>query len=259
MFENFPQFSLPDYVKGAILGAIVIPFILAGIRRFIRYWKNTRPAMKLLEGLTKNDERCVFWLRDAYQKPGSGLLEVSEAGAGVVPNVNKWWAEVDAKAVADVLNVLGSQGKSKNIEFHLLSQNRFDWDANLICIGAQFPQANLIFDNCKNVFFKIDNDDIFDVQKASAIQRDINYGYGIIIKARNPYKTSGEGTVFLIGGFGALGTESAGYYFRNNFVKLGKRFGKNCFGVLVRAKTTAGPQSVERMFEYDRVEVKVKK
>ena len=52
---------------------------------------------------------------------------------------------------------------------------------------------------------------------------------GIIIKARNPHKLPNGGVAFLIGGFGTLGTEAAGYYFRTRFKELGKRFGKKNF------------------------------
>jgi hypothetical protein len=248
------QLSIPDWIKGAILGAIIIPFILYGMKYLIRFLRDSLPARKLLEGLAKNEERCIFWLRDAYQQSGSHLLEVSQRGVGSIPNVMKWWAEVDSKAVADVLNVLGSQGKSENIEFHLQSENRNEWDANIVCIGAQFAQADLIFNECENVFYKIDNTNIIDVTKGQNIVMENDYRYGIIIKVKNLHKLKNPGVAFLIGGFGTMGTEAAGYYFRTHFKELGKKFGKKCFGIVVRAKVAAGPQSVERIKEYDRYE-----
>ena len=168
-----------------------------------------------------------------------------------IPNVTKWWAEVDAKVVADVLNVLGSQGKSENIDFHLLSTDRGELNVNVVCIGAQFPQANIFFNEFENIFYRMDNHNIIEVSSNQNIPIQPNYGYGIIIKASNPHKLPNGGVAFLIGGFGTLGTEAAGYYFRTKFRELGKKFGKKCFGVVVRASVAAGPQSAERLTQYD--------
>jgi len=81
------QLSIPDWIKGAILGAIIIPFILYGLKYIMRFLHNSLPARKLLEGLAKNEERCIFWLRDAYQQPGSDLLEVSQGGVYILSPV----------------------------------------------------------------------------------------------------------------------------------------------------------------------------
>ena len=35
-------------------------------------------------------------------------------------------------------------------------------------------------------------------------------------------------------------------------VSYGKKFGKNCFGVIIRANSLSGPQSAERINSYDR-------
>lgn len=209
------------------------------------------PTRRVLGDFIKNEEKCVFWLRDAYRQSGTDILEISQHGVGVIPNVSKWWAEVDAKAVSDFLNVLGYIGKSENIEFHTLSQNRDEWDANIICIGSQYFSANKIFNDCDKVYYKINNRSIIKTSNNQIIKRERGYGYGIILKAWNPHKLPDGGNIFLIGGFGTLGTEVAGYYFRNNHKKLGKKFGDKCFGVVVRASVSGGPQTVERLEQYD--------
>ena len=86
------------------------------------------------------------------------------------------------------------------------------------------------------------------------MERKEGFGYGIILKALNPFKTPGpRGIGILIGGFGVLGTAAAAaYYFKENFRELGKEFGMDCFGIAVRAPVTAGEQAVERIREWDR-------
>lgn len=235
-------------------GIIIIPLGGYALHKAIQYFRNIRPAKKLLQGLAKKNEECVFWLRDAFLPPGFPIYEIYRGNMLPIPNVSKWWAEVDAKVVADVLNVLGNQGKSDHIEFHVLGANRGELNANIVCIGAQFPQANMFFNEFENVFYRMDNQNIIEINRNQNIPQQANYGYGIIIKARNPHKLPNGGVAFLIGGFGTLGTEAAGYYFRTRFKELGKRFGKKCFGVVVRASIAGGPQSVERLEQYDTCE-----
>ena len=146
-------------------------------------------------------------------------------GVGEVPNVIQLWADVDGKAAADVLNVLGQVGKTRNISIVRMSQDTGQWNSHVIVIDNRGGQ----------------------------ILREDGFGYGIILKARNPFKTEGDGIGFLVGGFGTLGTVAASYFFREHFKDLGKQFGSKYFGIVVRAPVTAGEEAVERLRQYDRV------
>jgi len=129
------------------------------------------------------------------------------------------------------------------------------WNTNLIVMGAQAQKCFDFYDRLDGVMYAVDANDIYVKESGAVIPRAPGYGYGIILKARNPHKTSGaDGVGILIGGYGTLGTLAAAYYFREHLKDLGKNFHKRCFGVIIRASVTAGQESVERLSQYDRAE-----
>lgn len=126
------------------------------------------------------------------------------------------------------------------------------WDRNLMILGAQTQKCFDFYSRMQEVAFRMDANHIYDNKTGKPVKRDPGFGYGIIIKCKNPYVTSGDGVGFLLGGYGTLGTEAATYYFTNNIAELGKKFGKKSFGVVVKASVSAGVQSTERLIRYDR-------
>jgi hypothetical protein len=162
------------------------------------------------------------------------------------------WADVDGKATADILNVLGQVGKTKNITIVKMSQDTGQWNSHVIIIGEQSQKSFDFYRKFEDVMYCMDAYQIYD-NSGRPIPREDGFGYGIILKARNPFKTEGDGIGFLVGGFGTLGTVAASHYFREHFKDLGKQFDSKYFGIIVRASVTAGEEAVERLHQYDRV------
>jgi len=244
-------------ILGAILGAIVIPFVLYGIRCCINWLITSRPRNKVLGPIANDSEDCTIFIRDFLLPPNSQILAKESAYLpyGVVPNVIDFWADVDGMAMSYVFNALGQVGKRRNIKVVRMSQDTGIWDTNLIVIGAQAQKNFDFYDNLRGVMYKVDASDIIDKQTGQCIKKESGYGYGIILKARNQFKTAGSsGVGFLIGGFGTLGTKAAAYYFSQHLKELGKQFGSTCFGVVVRASVKVGEQAVERLPQYDKAE-----
>jgi hypothetical protein len=172
-----------------------------------------------------------------------------------VSNVYDFWADVDGMGMSYVFNALGQVGKRQNIRVVRMSQDIGIWNTNLIIIGAQAQKNCDFYDNLRSVTYKIDANNIIDMQTGQFIKRENGYGYGIIIKARNQFNITGSsGVGFVIGGFGTLGTKAAAYYFSQHLTELGKQFGSRCFGVVVRASVRSGEQAVEHLTQYDKVE-----
>lgn len=247
---------MEDWMKGAILGSIVTMLVggfISLFRKSLQWWNSQRPVNKLLGNLRFNHELCTFFLRDTYYKDGK-LLEISDRGIGEIQNVMKLWGAVDGKAVSDVFNVLGKAGKNDKISIMELREDHGFWDTNVICIGAQFPKAFDVYKRCKNIYYRMDNVNIIRQSDNKIIKKEKGYGYGLIMKGRNPFAYSGKGIVFFIGGFGVLGTEAAGYYFRKNYKELANRFGNKCFARVVRAHVYSGAQAAEALNEYDIIE-----
>jgi len=239
-------------ILGAVIGAIIIPIMFWIFSKSGTYWENTRPQNQLFGHLRFQEDKCQVFIRDFLIDRSSKLKVINpRIGIAEVPNVFQLWADVDGKATADVLNVLGQIGKTKNISIVKISQDTGQWNSHVIVIGGQGVKSFEFYRNFENVMYSMGDSQILD-KNGKSIPREDGYGYGIILKARNPFKTEGDGVGFLIGGFGTLGTVVASHYFREHFKDLGKQFGSKCFGIIVRASITAGEEAVEKLNQYDK-------
>jgi hypothetical protein len=235
------------------LGSLVIPTVLEIGKALVTWYRTSRPARKLLGNLARQEERCRVFVRDFILPSGSNILSIEpRRGAGIVPNVVELWPDVEGRALASVFTVFGRVGKTQNVEIVRMSQDVGQWNCHVVVLGAQAGKPEDFFRLMNNVTYRVDGDEIWNNQTNQRVEREDGFGYGIILKALNPFKTDGPGVAFLIGGYGTLGTAAAGYYFREHFEQLGRDFGKDCFGVVVRASVTAGEESVERISGLDR-------
>ena len=251
-----------DLWIGAILGTIIsfiFYSILACARKAYRYLATSRPPLLILGDIANNAEQCLIFIRHLFIQDTTSettpLLEkVPRRGVGRVPNVEDLWADVDATALANTLNVLGQVGKKRNIQIIRMSEDKGEWNGHIIVIGGQSQKSFDFYRLMEQVFYGMDNTNIYDVETNKIIPRENEYGYGVVLKARNPQRTGKTGVAFLVGGYGTLGTEAASYYLREHLNELGREFGRKCFGIVVRASISAGVQSVERLKQYDKVE-----
>jgi hypothetical protein len=236
------------------LGFIVVPAGLYLFKFLANWWQHTRPAHRLLEGICDKSELCKIFVRDLILDSNSKVLAFEpRLGIGIVPNVPKLYAEVEGKGIAYIFNVLGQAGKTQNIELIGMGEDiKGEWNSNVIMLGAQSQKHMDYYRLMRKVAYRVDAQNIYNAQTDNIIPRENGFGYGIILKAENPYKSGPKkGIAFLIGGYGVLGTIAAAYYFRQHFKQLGKEFGTDCFGVVVRAPVTAGEEAVERMNNLD--------
>ena len=242
-------------ILGAVLGAIIIPFVLKCLSLIFKWWRESRPAHRLLQGAARQSEPCKVFIRDLILEHNATVIAVEpRVGIGRVPNVKELWPQADAQAAACVFSILGSVGKTQNVEIVRMSEDPGQWDSHVVVIGAQAAKSFDFYRHMKNVAFRVDGQNIIDQTTDELVQQEKGYGYGIILKATNPFKKRGrKGVAFLIGGFGAPGTAAAGHYLRENFRSLGRTFGRSDFGIVVRTSITAGEQAVERLPKWDRV------
>lgn len=254
---EFLDFPLQFWLGIAATG-VVLPVLWRLMTAALTWWRTQRPINKLLEGLSAPEEPCAIFAQDFFiEDPSLAGTPLRAAAAwyvagpgrplvGRVPNVRELWADVDARAAAYVLNVLGQAGKATNITVVPLSHDTGMWNANLVLVGGQSQKSMDFYARMPKVFYRMDGEHIYDNVVGAALERQAGFAYGIILKSRNPFKTSGgRGVALLVGGFGTLGTAAAAYYLRENAKLLGRQFGSRCFGVVVRASQTAGEQSVE--------------
>ncbi|MBE7470994.1 MAG: hypothetical protein DPW09_20100 [Anaerolineae bacterium] len=239
-------------ILGATLGSIVIPSLHYSVKRLAKWWQETRPPRKLLAGIAKQNETCRIFVRDLYVSKEASLISVEpKIGVGIVPNVQEVWPDSEGRGIASIFNVLGQVDKTENIEIVRMSQDIGRWNCHVIVLGAQANKAFDFYKLMENVAYRMDSDNIYNNLSGEIIKREAGFGYGIILKASNPYKTLERGVGILIGGYGVLGTAAAAYYFREHFRDLGREFGEDYFGIIVRAPVTAGEEAVERLKSFD--------
>ena len=218
------------------------------------WWTFNLPAGKVLGECLDNNKELKVYLKDLIvpENTWDNPKLFSQEGNfhQKNPNIDKVWPEVEGRTVAELFNLLGTLGKHKKIEVTEMSKGYDEWNVNMIVLGAQAIKCREFYQIMENVAYGVDDNNIFNFETKNPIDMDnANYGYGIILKARNPQNNK---PAFLLGGYGTLGTEAAVYYFVKNLALLGKKFGKRYFGIIVRARIAAGKQSTIRIQHYDK-------
>src|SRR5581483_89667 len=260
------------YIIGAVVG-VVLGLALGVVSGFFgwirRWWRDSRPVHLVLQRIGDDAEPVLVFARDFQQpllpdpatktvKPVPLVVSEPLTGTvGQVPNIPSLWSRVEATAYGNLLFVLAQARKMRNVELVEMSKDAGKWNASIVVLGAQTERCFQFYEQMTGVAFSMTRDgkDIVDETTVppSVVPRVGPYGYGIILKTRNRHRTQGgPGTAFLIGGFGVLGTEAAGYFFRTRINELARLFGNRTFGVIVRADANAGAETVQRLAEYDR-------
>lgn len=221
------------------------------INSLIKWWSVKIPSKRIFEHLSDNKTEIKIFVRDFFIQNGTPLYsrEGLNGPVGIVPNVNELWPRVEGLGLSYLLNTLGQLDKTDNIEIIEMGKDFGVWDKNLIILGAQTQKCFDFYQKMNEVAYKVTPNDIVKISNNYKIKRSKGYGYGIILKSRNPFIKNGK--AFLIGGYGVLGTEAATYYFSKHISELGRKFGNKSFGVVIRASISAGVQSSERLKRYD--------
>lgn len=224
------------------------------IKNIRNWWMSTLPAQKLLGPISKDKNKVAIFVRDLFIATGTPIFsrEGASGPVGTVPNVLELWPRVEASSLARLLNTLGQANKTKNIEIIEMGKDTGIWNCNLMVLGAQTQKCFDFYQRMNEVAYRVDRNNILNNITGKAVRRAPDFGYGIILKCKNPFVSGGKGVAFLLGGYGVLGTEAAVYYFTQNIAKLGKEFGSSSFGLIVRASVTAGVQSTRRLKRYDK-------
>lgn len=233
----------------------IIKSIPKAYEAILEWWNFKRPASKVLGRIINKKIEVKIFVKD-FIVPNNvssspKLSSVEGPTTQLHPNIEKVWAEAEARGVAELLNLLGNMGKRSNLEIVEMSSGFDMWNKDMIVLGAQAMKCMDFYEVMENVAYSVDEMNIYDKETGKVIQRENGYGYGLILKTKNPQIENGIG--FLLGGYGVLGTQAAIYYFTKNIANLGKLFSDKYFGIIVRAKISAGKQSAKRLTKYDKV------
>ncbi|MDO8498535.1 MAG: hypothetical protein Q7S44_02010 [bacterium] len=224
----------------------------------VNWFQFIRPARKVLGPMVDNKILLKIFIKDFIVKDNTinnpKLFSIEGPTTQAHPNIEKVWAEAETRGVTQLFNLLGQLGKKDKLEIIEMSDGFNHWDTNMIVLGGQAMKSMDFYKVMDNVAYSMDENNIYNNENGEIIPRDSKgeYGYGIILKSKNP-QMGNNGIGILLGGYGTLGTKAAIYYLCNNISKLGKEFGNKYFGLIVRAKASAGEQSVKRLKEFDKL------
>lgn len=258
------DYSILLSILGITLGVGIIGFLgyiaaaYNGIKSIISFfitiktWYSQQlPAQRVLGNLINNNTEIVIFVRDLYADPTSKLYarEGINGPIGIIPNVLELWPKVESEGLSKILNTLGNLNKTKEVEILEMGKDPGIWDKPIIILGAQTQKCFDFYQKMESVGYEMNGQHIFKKKTGKIINQDSGYGYGIILKCRNPFASNNFS--FLVGGFGTLGTAAATHYFTKNLALIGKDFKSDCFAIVVRASISAGVQSTERLKKLD--------
>lgn len=237
------------------IGIEILKGVPSVIKKVKNWWTFNLPAGRVLGECLSNNKQLKVYIKDLFVHDNTfnNPKLISQEGNSIQmnPNIDKVWPEVESRAIAEIFNLFGTLGKHKKIEIVEMSKGCGEWTNNMIVLGAQAVKCREFYEIMQNVAFGVDDNSIFDYLTKKPIEMDNStYGYGIILKAKNPQNH--DKPAFLLGGLGTLGTRAAVYYFINNIALLGKEFRKREFGIVIKARIASGEQSTIRLKEYDK-------
>jgi hypothetical protein len=224
-------------------------------KSLLSYINLRRPAVKIFGKLLKSKTFIKIYARDLKvidNTPNNPKLFAFSMDGTLWqhPNIDSVWPEVEVVASQDLIRLFTELKKEEIIVGKMSDQK--NWDENIIILGAQADSSLKFYEIMKNVGYKMDEKEIYDNDSKEIIPKEEGYGYGIIMKAKNPYLKNNCDYSFLVGGFGILGTEAASLYFYKNLKELSESFGKKYFSCIIRASISGGKYSVKRLQEYDK-------
>ena len=249
MSDFIARFLEKDFIKGAILGSLVIPSILFLIQSIINFLINKHPKRILFGSLILNNVPCYIYFVRLFgsERQNEYLYDLpnyfpphTSNRVGKKINVPYVWAEADGKCLADVINTLGNIGKTRGIHIKNPAVDWDLWDGNIICIGGS-SKVYTILDKCSQKFCTLSNDKsrirMPSGEELNAIEGN---DYGMIQKIRNP---SNGLNYWIIMGIGVNGTLAASFYLRNYSREMGIMFEGRGFCCIVKCKIDQGPDS----------------
>jgi len=235
---------------GAILGATVSA-VFAATYATIRAALRLRPLRRVLGKLASNETPTAIYVREMFVHNGELYSKEPEylpsapttiTLAGPYPNIPSVTGQADVLAASDVAALLGEAGKRADIVFRTLEKNWDTWNEPLVTIGGHFKTFRVLeIAKPHLIDYSLTAVDRFTVTATGrAFINDGITDYGVIVKALHPVT---KAPCLVIMGLGALGTEGAAHFFRNNARTFARLFGSGPFAVVVKVDLQHGRQA----------------
>lgn len=232
-------------IYNPIPGLAAILAIWESLKKVLNKLATYLPRRAALGELAKNSVPCLIFVNHLFTPARDNKYSLSvpdyfpPGTTGLIEsriNIPRVIAKSDATAIADILNAMGQVGRDEAIEIVDPVTHWQQWDSAIVCVGGSF-KSDEIFRKCKDLPVVLDGANFRVVPENRVISAKNNLDFGLICKTSNP---ENHRDIWLIIGLGANGTESAGFYLRNNLQMLGLVFGRSPFSIVIRASMTGG-------------------
>lgn len=240
---------------------VAITFVLLPIGIWIKdvvidYLNKREPLSQLLDGYIKANTRILIYLSHLTACDDMGEIRVGQKYFIAYPeplainknnlskaarhNIDPVWSEGDGECLAEVYNVLGKAGKTKNIQIANIIHDWGNRTEPIISIGFN-PKTEQLEKTCYPIFYeKVGIEGLKIKGNSKELFCSNGNEVGIIQKTYIQDQTI---PVFILAGMGTLGTSSAGGLLGKIDNDLGKLFGNRPFCVLFSAVWSIGPSS----------------
>lgn len=158
-------------------------------------------------------------------------------------NINSVVGYGDVQALSEIVNLLGTVDKKRNMYVQDVNEAWSNWSDPIICIGGGF-KSNQIVDVClpKLVEYRTDNNVRFALlTNGKEYNNDGVIDSGVLYKGKS---ATGE-VCIVINGLGELATTATAKTFQKNAKRFGKIYGSAGFAAIVQSKLKAGHQIAE--------------
>ncbi|MBU1854464.1 MAG: hypothetical protein KKF89_01985 [Nanoarchaeota archaeon] len=242
-----------EIIAGAIVGSIIIPSLIFIVAKFWQAVFKQIPKRKLLGDFNDNNLLSKIYLKELVDtnKSNTYLHKLPDYdppktsnhySQGInIPNV---YAKCDVECMNDFINIMGSVGKTKNIQLSSVEKQWNQWDNPIVSIGGHFV-TDKIFEKCKPIFCKKTNDS-FKLKNMKEPVKCYGKDYGLIMKTKN---IEHNFDVFVLMGLGVRGTSASGFFFRKYHNYIAKLYGSRAFALILKCELNQGKEDA-KLFNY---------
>ena len=213
-------------------------------------FRSARYPLRILLGRLADESPAItLYLRGLFVPGGEFYSRAPEyppqPGAGQTvhkwPNISEVNAAPDARAAADVVQLLVAAGSSAAMTLRSEDVNRKGWSEDAIAIGSH-PMAIQILETCEPRLVAFRNPDAFrSLGTREVFESKGAADFGLIYKGRHP---SSHREFWVVMGLNDSGTEAAARFLKDHGRSLGRLLGATPFGAIVAVSSSSGREGV---------------
>jgi hypothetical protein len=232
--DSFGSLLTAEQWTGAILGAVVSA-TFATVSVLFRALLSRRAICVALGKASHAETPCGMFVRSMQSPNGTYSSRDPHILPSVPPQPRHWhnirgvYGMEDVIGLADIFNLLGKAGKTRNIVMRSLESDWDRWTEPSISVGGHF-KAERALEVCEPKLVKLATPSFRLLSSGREFTVVDSRDYGVVYKGFHP---ATKIPAFVILGQAGLGTQSAASFFRDHAATLGRLYGSGGFAAIV--------------------------